>query len=235
LSQDKQKQGVTPAKDIYDLGLVALELLTGKVPCPRRRNLNWDWNDHCIISDQLNAILERMVTADPTQRWQNASEVLSAMGVFVPSNHRPLKGVLVGVGTALLVVVGGLGIGSLFLPNLRPSLPSTVESWQREQPSAAMFRGNLERTGVYPSGGPIELTQLLWKFNTGDRINSSPAVSDGVVYVGSLDSYLYAVDASSRQERWRFRTEGGITLSSPAVSGGAVYVGSGDNYLYAVA
>ena len=34
-----------------------------------------------------------------------------------------------------------------------------------------------------------------WKFKTGDHVNSSPAVSDGVVYFGSHDSYLYALDA----------------------------------------
>ncbi|MEI2423144.1 hypothetical protein V6O07_22905, partial [Arthrospira platensis SPKY2] len=75
----------SPSQDIYDLGLVTLELLTGQVPSPRRTNPTWDWNDHCLISDQLNAILERMVTPNPSQRWQNASQVLSAMGVVVPA------------------------------------------------------------------------------------------------------------------------------------------------------
>ena len=33
--------------------------------------------------------------------------------------------------------------------------------------SGAMFRDNLERTGVYPSGGPTQFHEVLWKFRTG--------------------------------------------------------------------
>ncbi|MDT9236343.1 PQQ-binding-like beta-propeller repeat protein, partial [Limnospira sp. PMC 917.15] len=190
LPKDNPNVSGSPSQDIYDLGLVTLELLTGQVPSPRRTNPTWDWNDHCLISDQLNAILERMVTPNPSQRWQNASQVLSAMGVVVPATRYSLKGWqlgLVGAGTTLVVVVGGLGIGSLFIPALRPLLPSAIWSWQIGRESAAMFRGNLERTGVYPPGGPTELTQLVWKFRTEDGIFSSPAVSGGVVYFGSLD------------------------------------------------
>ena len=196
LPKDKSNLNGAPSQDIYDLGLVTLELLTGQVPSPRRTNPTWDWNDHCLISDQLNAILERMVTLNPSQRWQNASEVLSAMGVVVPATRYSLKGWqwgLVGVGTTLVVVVGGLGIASLFIPALRPLLPSAIWSWQMQQESAAMFRGNLERTGVYPPGGPTELTKLAWKFRTERGISSSPAVSGGVVYFGSGDNHLYAV------------------------------------------
>ena len=36
---------------------------------------------------------------------------------------------------------------------------------------------------------------LLWHYETGDWVISSPAVVDGVVYVGSVDNYLYALDA----------------------------------------
>jgi eukaryotic-like serine/threonine-protein kinase len=54
-----------------------------------------------------------------------------------------------------------------------------------------------------------------------------------VVYFGSGDKHLYAVDTNTGQERWKFKTEDGIS-SSPAVSGGVVYFGSGDNHLYAV-
>ena len=39
----------------------------------------------------------------------------------------------------------------------------------------------------------IRSGQEKWKFKTGGEIESSPAISDGVVYFGSFDSYLYAV------------------------------------------
>ncbi|MDT9191305.1 MAG: PQQ-binding-like beta-propeller repeat protein, partial [Limnospira sp. PMC 894.15] len=72
----------------------------------------------------------------------------------------------------------------------------------------------------------------MWKFRTEDGIFSSPAVSGGVVYFGSYDNHLYAVDANTGQERWKFKTES-VIFSSPAVSGGVVYFGSLDNHLYA--
>ena len=37
---------------------------------------------------------------------------------------------------------------------------------------------------------------LRWIYQTGAGVYSSPVVSDGVVYVGSGDSYLYALDTS---------------------------------------
>ncbi len=77
------------------------------------------------------------------------------------------------------------------------------------------------------------LGELVWKFQTGGQVNSSPAISDGVVYVGSEDTYLYALDVQSGAEKWKFQT-GGPIGSSPAISGGVVYFGSEDGYLYAV-
>ena len=55
--------------------------------------------------------------------------------------------------------------------------------------------------------------------------SSSPAVVGGVVYVGSIDSYVYALSASTGNLLWIYLTTG-IVESSPAVADGVVYVGS---------
>ncbi len=62
-----------------------------------------------------------------------------------------------------------------------------------QESTVPMFSANLERTGVYPAGGPTSLNELIWKFGTGAPIFSSPAISDGVVYFGCKDNHLYAV------------------------------------------
>ena len=63
-----------------------------------------------------------------------------------------------------------------------------------------------------------EPTPVLWSYETGDSVLSSPAVSGGVVYVGSDDSDVYALDASTGDLIWSYET-GDYVFSSPAVSG----------------
>jgi len=52
----------------------------------------------------------------------------------------------------------------------------------------AIFRANPQHTGVYDARGVPELTKLKWSFKTGEAVFSSPAVAEGVVYLGSLDN-----------------------------------------------
>jgi len=62
---------------------------------------------------------------------------------------------------------------------------------------------------------------------------SSPAVADGVVYVGSGDHNVYAIDASRGTLLWKFAT-GNVVHASPAVANGTIYIGSWDRYFYAL-
>jgi len=87
--------------------------------------------------------------------------------------------------------------------------------------------------GVSQSG------EVIWTYPTGSWVSSSPAVSvDGkVVYCGSDDHYLYAIDGANGYLLWR-RYLGGPVHASPAVDGnGNIYIGSDspDNRLYAFA
>jgi outer membrane protein assembly factor BamB len=61
---------------------------------------------------------------------------------------------------------------------------------------------------------------------------SSPAVAGGVVYAGSADGNLYALDAATGARLWSAAT-GGSVYASPAVTNGTVYVGSTDGNVYA--
>lgn len=98
---------------------------------------------------------------------------------------------------------------------------------------AGMFRGDLQHTGVYKAAGVPHLTGIQWKFQTNGRVISSPAIANGIAYVGSTDKNLYAIDLQSGAQKWKFATESAIT-SSPAIHGGAVYFGSYDGLFYAV-
>ena len=72
-----------------------------------------------------------------------------------------------------------------------------------------------------------------WIYEYGGSVCSCQLV-DGVVYFGSADHHIYAVDAKTGKEIWRFRT-GDLALNpSPEVHGNRVYVVSYDSYLYAL-
>lgn len=66
-----------------------------------------------------------------------------------------------------------------------------------------------------------------------DYLASAATIDEGTVYVGSADGKLYALDAASGAEKWKFETKG-IVRSTPAIAGGLVVFGSNDGSIYAV-
>jgi outer membrane protein assembly factor BamB len=74
---------------------------------------------------------------------------------------------------------------------------------------------------------------LKWFFPTSDVVDSSPVVADGMVYVGSQDGNLYAIDAATGKGAWSFPTGGPVT-SAPAVANGRVFVYSAGGIIYAL-
>ncbi len=104
---------------------------------------------------------------------------------------------------------------------------------QNQAHDRAMFRGDAAHSGIYAGEGPRELHGVKWRFATGDRVVSSPVWSAGVLYFGSDDGNVYAVDPSSGRQLWKFATRGPVP-STPAVSGGLVYFASYDGRFYAV-
>ena len=96
-----------------------------------------------------------------------------------------------------------------------------------------MFRGNPQHSGVYDAAGVPQFTAVKWKFHTDGKVISSPAVANDMVYVGSTDHNLYAIDQETGTQKWKFESKARIT-SSPAVFGGRVFFGSYDGMFYAV-
>lgn len=74
------------------------------------------------------------------------------------------------------------------------------------QPLPAQFRGGPAHTGVTETAGVERLGGLAWRFETGGPVRSSPTVAAGIVYFGSTDGVLYAVDAATGAELWRHET-----------------------------
>jgi outer membrane protein assembly factor BamB len=67
--------------------------------------------------------------------------------------------------------------------------------------------------------------KLKWTFQANFWVQSSPAVANGVVYVGSGDFFVYALSASTGVRLWSFYT-GEVIYSPPSVANGVLYVGA---------
>jgi len=102
---------------------------------------------------------------------------------------------------------------------------STVDWW-------SMFRHDLNHSG-YSSGGAPSANMTAWSYTTVQAVFSSPAVADDMLYVGSVDNKVYALNASTGAIVWNYTT-GSFVYSSPTVAGGIVYIGSHDNIIYAL-
>src|SRR2546430_16522271 len=76
---------------------------------------------------------------------------------------------------------------------------------------------------IYPAN--VSSLKKAWTYTTGDAIESSPVVAGGIVYIGSKDHTLYALDARTGAEIWSYTT-GGAIYSTPTVVNDVVYIGS---------
>lgn len=72
---------------------------------------------------------------------------------------------------------------------------------------------------------------VLWQCPI--AVSSLPAVGNGVVYAGSADDNVYALDATTGSLRWKYPTAKSV-YSSPAAADGVIYAGSQDGDIYAL-
>ena len=114
-------------------------------------------------------------------------------------------------------------------PTNLPPLGISNQTWP-------MFHNDTAHLGYSESTGPLT-NQILWKYQAGSGIESSPAVVDGVVYFGSLwngqNGSVNALNATTGSKIWQYATNSGVE-SSPAVVDGVVYIGSYSGNVYAL-
>jgi len=120
---------------------------------------------------------------------------------------------------AALIVLITPGIGSAQL--------STDAPWPK-------FHHDNRNTGKTSNFG-TQVGKLKWRVSTAGPVTSSPAIDkNGIVYVGSADNNIYAINGETGVITWKYQTGGAINSSSPAIdSNGIVYIGSYDDCLYA--
>ena len=106
-----------------------------------------------------------------------------------------------------------------------PCIPFSETCWP-------MFRGGQRLLGK-AQGSLSDSLALKWKFKTDGEIKSSPAIDNGLVFVGSSDANVYAVDLENGRQAWKYHTEDAVE-ASPCVIEETVFIGSSDDFLYAL-
>lgn len=79
--------------------------------------------------------------------------------------------------------------------------------------------------GLGPDG------KAVWTFATRARVESSPAIASGRVFVGSNDGRFYVLQLDSGAKLWEFDT-GAPLSASPAIGRGRIVIGAQDGKLY---
>jgi outer membrane protein assembly factor BamB len=71
----------------------------------------------------------------------------------------------------------------------------------------------------------------VWTFATKARVESSPAIAGGRVFVGSNDGRFYVLNLNTGAKLWEFNA-GAPLSASPAIARGRIVIGSQDGRLY---
>jgi outer membrane protein assembly factor BamB len=102
--------------------------------------------------------------------------------------------------------------------------------------AAVVANATLGKTLVYVAGGSrlqainAQTGAIVWTFTAPALIDSSPAVYNGVIWVGSLNHSIYSVDATTGKELCSFKTTGQVESSAVVADPGdgkgpVVYIG----------
>jgi outer membrane protein assembly factor BamB len=92
------------------------------------------------------------------------------------------------------------------------------------------FGGDLQHSG-YSESNVVPL-ELIWTHKVGASEISAPIIDSGILFVGSDDNNLYALDEKTGDLKWQYSALGKIY--TPTAKDGWVFAASFDNYVYAL-
>ena len=85
-NEQMQMGMVSPHSDLYALAATALVLLTGKEPQQLidQHSMTWNWRREINLSQNLSAVLDKMLSYRPGDRFKSARDVMHALGGTIP-------------------------------------------------------------------------------------------------------------------------------------------------------
>jgi eukaryotic-like serine/threonine-protein kinase len=140
---------------------------------------------------------------------------------------------LVAITIGSLILAGAITIGVLYNYTDTLSKLSQILNSNSLNGQWSIFRHDLLHSGATDLSDPLPQGKIQWTFATNGAIQSSPAIADGLVYFGSRNVKIYALNATSGIEQWEYQT-GSWVEPSPTIIDGIVYFGSNDSNMYAL-
>src|SRR6266508_3699003 len=114
-----------------------------------------------------------------------------------------------------------------------PNQTSTPIPTENSSTDVALYRGDLQRTGVYNFPAMRQEPSIKWQTKLSSTWLMPPVLADGILYTGSGDGILYAVDVQTGEKIW---STGGFSQleNSGAVAGDMLGVGGYDQRVRAL-
>ena len=80
------------------------------------------------------------------------------------------------------------------------------------------------------------VSEPVWSLDLGTAVVSNPVLEDGILYVGTVDGVVYAVDLEKKSILWKYTVEDEMASiwGTPVLTSDAVFFGDEDGNLYAV-
>ncbi len=221
-----------PASDQYALGVVVYEWLCGIRPFQGEMLNIFFQHLHTpppalrerlsTIPPLVEVIVLKALAKDPKQRFASVKAFANALKQASKAEQTTPS------------IVLGTSIASSFTTRMVEEervRKAREEEQARRAAEEQARKAQASATGQLLNPTPVGGLMKKWAYQTGGEIIPSPVVVGGVVYVGSSDGNLYALDAATGTKKWDYRT--GDVADVPVVVGGVLYVGSNDHNLYA--
>jgi serine/threonine protein kinase len=206
--------------DIYSLGVLFFEMLTGQLPFHARGMIEMAMkhsaapipsvrrlNPH--VPEVLETMIRQMMAKNPKDRLQSVANVLHIIDELMFE----------------------LRLARLGLKN-KPLFAGSGDTQESNKSSAVgeIKAGDSKYSAILSTAGRKAL-DLHWSFRTDGPIGwtSSPVINETktVIYCGSTDKYLYAIDAISGGRLWRSDL-GAPILARPILARGNLIVTNTD-------
>jgi len=133
------------------------------------------------------------------------------------------RGLLIGAGVGSIAVIGGAvgwALSSRSTPTQTTGQGLPTEGTLPTQQALQQYYGAGTRKTA------------AWKFATGNAIEANPGVGAGMVFVGSTDNNLYAVNIATKRQAWSYQLAS--VSAAPEVVGDVVCVSDSGGHFYAL-